>query len=86
MTRTELNKRAKEILESEVPRNRRNNMVLASTEDLSRIFDITLAQVQERYGHWDQYTLEVVEKTDTGYLLRFPGGQECKMLNPRGGE
>ena len=79
MTREDLNNVAQDILNSGVPRNLRNNMVLASNEDLSRILGMTLREVQKKYGHWDQYTLEVVEKIECGYLIRFPEGQEIKM-------
>ncbi len=79
MTKQELNDRAREILNSGASRNMRNNMILANTEDLSRILGITLRQVQRRYGMWDTYTLEVVKSTDTGYLLRFTGGQGIRM-------
>lgn len=79
MTKAELDDRAKAILKSDVPRSLRNNMVLANTEDLSRILGITLSEVQEKYGRWDTYTLEVVKETESGYLLRFPDKQEIRM-------
>lgn len=79
MTKLELDKRARLILDSETPRSLRNNMVLVSTEDLSRILGLTLREVQKRYGHWDIYALEVVGRSTNGYWLRFPGGQEIEM-------
>lgn len=79
MTKPELDDRAMAILKSDVPRSLRNNMVLANTEDLSRILGMTLREVQEKYGRWDTYTLEVVKETKSGYLLRYPDGQEIRM-------
>ena len=86
MTKVELDKKAKAILESKVPRNLRSNMVLAGVEDLSRILGISLREVQVIYGRWDSYTLEVVRGAKKSYLLRFPEGQEVRIkweLNPK---
>lgn len=86
MTKIELDRRVREILSSKVPRTQRNNMVLANTEDVSRILGKTLREVQHQYGRWDTYTLEVKGMTSRGYEVLFPDGQKLLLDWEKEGE
>ena len=80
MTKAELDKHARDILTNDVPRNLRNNRILAKVEDLAEIFALNLRKVQDLYGHWDTYTLEVVGETPNGYLLRFTHDRDGRII------
>ena len=81
MKTEELKKAVERILESPVRRELRNNMLLLKPEDVAEMFDIGVRDVQERFGHWAEYPVEVVEKASQGpgAVLRFPDGQRVEI-------
>ena len=79
MTKLDIDKRVREIINSPVKRTLRNNMVLATVDDLAVIFETTLQSVQKEYGMWSKYAIKVVGGDMEGYTLHFPCGTVVEM-------